>query len=349
MPDCAENEKGRQEPKPKDQSSFTLRARRDTGNPSTVRLARDWLLIDQRGINAGMATGLDKAKLQSFAAILASLIVAAAIGWAGSEKSVAAFGVPLFALCGAFSFGINWLVFIPAYALQTERYFDLTGTLTYLSLTACALVLNPGTDARGTLIALLIAVWAVRLGTFLFRRISRDGSDGRFDAIKPDFPWFLMTWTLQGLWVFLTLSCGLAALTSETRVQLGLTGGLGALLWLAGFALETTADRQKQAFRADPANRDRFITSGLWAWSRHPNYAGEILLWAGVALISLPVLSGWQYATLISPVFVYVLLTRISGIPMLESRAKRKWGTDPAYRAYKARTPALMLRPPRIE
>jgi steroid 5-alpha reductase family enzyme len=107
------------------------------------------------------------------------------------------------------------------------------------------------------------------------------------------------------------------------------------------------ADRQKRRFRADPNNRERFIQSGLWAWSRHPNYVGEITLWVGIAFIALPVLAGWQYVTLVSPVFVYVLLTRISGVPLLEDRSEKKWGGNPEYRAYRDRTPVLFPRPSR--
>jgi len=284
--------------------------------------------------------------LQPWLAIAAILVVGAAIAWAGSQGSTLALGVPLFAFCGAVAFALNWAVFVPAYAYQTERYFDLTGSLTYLTLVACGLAWGER-DARGLLLGGLVAVWALRLGSFLFLRIREAGADGRFDALKPDFARFLMTWTLQGLWVFLTLSCALAAITSVATKPLGVVAALGTAVWVAGFAIEVAADRQKSAFRADPAHRDRFITSGLWAWSRHPNYFGEILLWAGIALVAVPVLSGWQLATLISPVFVFVLLTRISGIPLLESRAKRKWGDDPAFIAYKERTPALVPRPPR--
>ena len=107
------------------------------------------------------------------------------------------------------------------------------------------------------------------------------------------------------------------------------------------------ADRAKSRFRDDPTNQGQFIQSGIWAWSRHPNYFGEILLWVGVAVVALPVLSGWRYATLISPVFVYFLLTRVSGIPLLESRGKKRWGDDPKYRAYRENTPVLVPRPPR--
>ena len=286
-----------------------------------------------------------KATAQVAFSIPLILLVAAAIGWAGSQGGQRVGGVPVFAFCGILCFVLNWLVFIHAYAAQTERYFDLTGSLTYLTVVACGVALG-NRDPRSLLLALLVGVWALRLGTFLFSRIRREGVDHRFDALKPDFARFLLTWTLQGLWVFLTVSCALAAITATAAQPLGALAALGTAVWIAGFAIETIADRQKAVFRADAANRDRFISTGLWAWSRHPNYCGEILLWIGVALIALPALSGWSLVTLISPVFVYLLLTRISGIPLLESRSHAKWGESPEYQAYKARTPVLWLRPP---
>jgi steroid 5-alpha reductase family enzyme len=283
--------------------------------------------------------------IQAVLSIPVSLAIAVAIGWAGSQGGERIGPVPVFALCGVVCFALNWLVFVPSYAAQTERYFDLTGSLTYLTVVACGVALG-SRDPRALLLALLVGVWALRLGSFLFARIRREGADRRFDDLKPDFARFLLTWTLQGLWVFLTLSCALAAIAAPTAKPLGALAVLGTAVWIAGFATEAIADRQKVVFRADPANRGRFITTGLWAWSRHPNYCGEILLWVGVALIALPALSGWSLVTLISPVFVYVLLTRISGIPPLESRSDAKWGDDPGYRAYKSRTPVLWLRPP---
>ena len=283
---------------------------------------------------------------QALVALPAILSIGAAIAWAGSQAGVQVFGWPLFALCGAVAFGVNWLLFIPAYWFQTERYFDLTGSLTYLTLVALALALGPA-DARGLLIGSLVALWAMRLGSFLFLRILEDGSDGRFDAIKPDFARLLMAWTLQGLWVFLTLSCGLAAMTASRAVPLAGHAWVGAALFVTGFTIETLADRQKRRFRKNPANEGRFITSGLWAWSRHPNYFGEIVLWVGISIIGLPALVGWQHATLVSPLFVFVLLTRISGIPLLEARAEKRWGDDPEFRTYTERTPTLVPRPPR--
>jgi steroid 5-alpha reductase family enzyme len=274
-------------------------------------------------------------------------VIAGTIVWAGSQHGIQVEGIPVLALCGIFAFAVNWLVFLPAYAFQTERYFDLTGSITYASLVVLALALQGEPDPRALLLGGLVIAWALRLGSFLFTRILRDGSDGRFDVLKPSFPRFFMTWTLQGLWVLLTASCALAAMTSSRALPLGGFAVVGALVWAAGFAIEALADQQKRRFRSDPANKGRFIRAGVWAWSRHPNYFGEIALWMGVAIIALPVLSGWQYATLISPVFVYVLLTRISGIPLLEARAKKNWGDDPEFQAYLERTPLLVPRPPR--
>jgi steroid 5-alpha reductase family enzyme len=261
--------------------------------------------------------------------------------------SPAAGGVPVFALCVGLAYLIQWIVFVPAYTLQSERFYDLTGALTYMSVTSLAVILSPEVDGRSLLLLALVIVWAGRLGTFLVRRVRRAGKDDRFDAIKSSFQRFLMTWTLQGLWVSLTLAAALAAITTMERKDLDAFALAGVLVWVAGFAVEATADAQKNRFRADPAHKGRFISSGLWAWSRHPNYFGEIVLWVGVAIIALPVLHGWQWVTLISPVFVTLLLTRVSGVPLLEKKADATWGGEADYKAYKARTPVLVPRPPR--
>lgn len=290
---------------------------------------------------------MTKDETQSVIATPLIIGVGAAIAWAGSQGGGTVGGLPVFALCGILAFGINWLVFVHAYRAQTERFFDLTGSLTYASLVVVALALADAPGPRSFLLGAMVIVWAARLGSFLFARIRRDGSDGRFDALKPSFPRFFMTWTLQGLWVFLTLACVLAAMTTARAVPLGAFAVLGSVVWSFGFSIEVIADRQKQRFRADPANSGRFIQSGVWAWSRHPNYFGEITLWFGAAIVAFPVLVGWQYATLISPLFVYLLLSRISGVPLLEARGQKKWGHDPEYQAYCERTPVLFPRVPR--
>ncbi len=279
--------------------------------------------------------------------IVASLIIAVLILTAGSQGSVSFGGYPLFALCGSIGFALHWAVFVPSYAFKTEHYFDLTGSLSYITTVAAAIVLNPSLDLRDLIICAMITVWALRLGSFLFWRIKKDGQDKRFIVMKTKFTWFLMTWTIGGLWVLVTMAAGLAALTSNITAELGLISYLGIALWLFGFVVEVTADNQKTEFRKNPDNRNRFITTGVWSWSQHANYFGEITLWFGLALVSLPVLSGWQLATLISPVFVYFLLTKVSGIPLLDRLAKQKWGTDSDYLSYTQATSKLLLWPPK--
>ena len=307
------------------------------------------VLISPQESNLQETPVMNNPTVEALIAIAAALLVAAGVAWAGSQSGLAIGGLPLFALAAVVAFVIQWVVFVPSYRAQTEKFYDITGSATYLTVVIGTLLLAGRLDARSLLLTLLVVIWAARLGTFLFRRIQKAGADTRFDDIKPSFVRFLMAWTLQGLWVFLTLSAALAAMTAASVPAFGVIGWVGLVVWVVGFALEAVADAQKQAFRSDPANTGRFIQSGLWGWSRHPNYFGEITLWTGIALIALPALSGWQYVTLISPVFVYFLLTRVSGIPMLESRADERWGDEPAYQAYKARTPVLFPKPPRGE
>ncbi|MGD8485299.1 MAG: DUF1295 domain-containing protein [Chloroflexota bacterium] len=293
--------------------------------------------------------GMGRAEWLSVFAVVAAIGVGLVTAFAGSQNGQLVGSIPVFALCVALAFIIQWVVFVPSYQRQTERYFDLTGSLTYISVTVAAVVLSPVRDERSLLLLVLVLIWAVRLGTFLFRRIQQAGKDDRFDALKPSPLRFLAVWTIQGLWVSLTLAAALAAITADTREPIGAFALLGLVIWIVGFGIEAVADWQKSRFRADPANRGRFIDSGLWAWSRHPNYFGEIVLWVGVAVIAVPVLSGLQWLTLISPLFVALLLTRISGVPMLERKSDERWGGQPDYEAYKSRTPVLIPRPPRAD
>lgn len=283
---------------------------------------------------------------RSAVGILICLLIAAAVVAAVSQANARYAAIPVVAICALIAFAIQWVAFIPAYLRQTEHFFDLIGSVSYLSVVMTALLLGGFTDGRSLLLAGMVFVWAIRLGTFLFMRISKDGSDGRFDTIKPNALRFLLTWTLQGLWVFLTLVAALTAIGSLERAPLGWTAAIGFVLWLFGFAVEAISDRQKRVHRQLPENQGQFIQTGLWSWSRHPNYFGEIVLWIGVAIVAAPNLSGWQWVAMVSPLFVFILLTRVSGVPLLEKRADEKWGKDPSYLAYKERTPVLFLRPP---
>jgi len=283
----------------------------------------------------------------SVGGIAGSSAVAAGTAWAIGHGSVHVLALPVAAWAMAAAFAMQWIAFVPAFVLRSERFYDLTGSVTYVTVAALALAAGRQIDARSLVVLVLIVVWAGRLGTFLALRVRAAGKDARFDSIKRSFVRFLLAWTLQGLWVSLTLSAALAAMTATARQPWGAWGWIGLCVWATGFGIEAVADEQKRRFRADPAHRGTFIDRGLWRWSRHPNYFGEIVLWVGVALVAVPVLTGWQWVGLISPLFVILLLTRISGIPLVEARADEKWGGQEDYEAYKRATSVLVPLPRR--
>lgn len=290
---------------------------------------------------------MKKEDAQSYAGALVAVLIAAGLALAGSQSSAAAFrGIPLFAVCVAIAFLVQWVAWVPSLLAGTEKYYDLTGSLTYATVVLTALVATGRYDTQSLLLTGLVLIWAFRLGLYLFRRVRRAGEDTRFREIKRSASRFLLAWTLQGLWVSFTAAAALAAITAERPGELGAVGILGLGVWALGFGFESVADLQKSRFAADPANRGRFITTGLWSLSRHPNYFGEIVIWIGIALIALPSLKGWGLLTLISPVFVAILLTRISGVPLLERAADEKWGGRDDYEEYKRSTPVLIPKLP---
>lgn len=238
-------------------------------------------------------------------------------------------------------FAIQFVVFLISFFLKTEHFYDLTGGITYISVVLFALYQQHLTEVlnlRSIILASLILIWALRLSSFLFLRIKKAGKDRRFNQIKTSFTRFMLAWTLQGFWVFMCTLPAITTFASESK-PMDIYLILGTLLWFFGFFIEVTADRQKSAFNRDPKNHGKFISTGLWSISRHPNYVGELLLWTGISIISFPTFEGFQYLALISPFFTYLLLTRVSGVNLLEASADKKWGASEAYQKYKKNTP----------
>ena len=243
------------------------------------------------------------------------------------------------------AFLIHWLFFIPAYLLKTEKFFDLTGSLTYISIMVYVVYTkNNLQEQLGSIIlASLVILWAVRLGSFLFLRIKKAGEDKRFREIKTSFARFFLLWTISGMWVSFCSMCALTAIASNDGVILNNIFYIGLVTFIIGLSIEIIADSQKTKFRNDPKNKDKFINEGLWAKSRHPNYVGEITLWAGVAIMSFSSLEGWQYVSLISPIFTYLLLVYVSGVPQLTASGQKKWGHLESYQDYIKNTPTLIF------
>jgi len=259
--------------------------------------------------------------------LLVILLIGAGVSFAGGHNGSTINGLPVFVVCGVWAFIINWLVFIPS------------------NFAGLALYLTPELSTRAKIAAAMVAIWALRLGTFLFIRISQDGHDDRFDEIKINPSRFFIAWTIQGLWALVTAACALAIITGANTAEIGPIGFLGIAIWFIGFVIEVVADSQKRAFRKDPSNKGKFINTGLWSWSRHPNYFGEMTLWFGMAIMALPVLSGFQFVTLISPFFVMFLLIKVSGIPTLAKKSKERWGDNADYQAYVRNTSRLIPLP----
>lgn len=240
------------------------------------------------------------------------------------------------------SFITHWLLFIPAYVFKTEKFYDLTGTISYISIVLYVLLssTNGIINYGNIIVSSLIIMWTLRLGIFLFIRIKKAGEDKRFREIKKSFSWFFMAFTISGMWVSICAICALTGISNGIELT-GVTY-IGIVIFIFGFALEIISDNQKTNFRKIEYNKDKFITTGLWKYSRHPNYLGEIVLWTGVAIISYSSLEAYQMFTLVSPIFTYLLLVKVSGINLLEKSGEKKWGHLESYKSYKENTPRLI-------
>jgi len=245
------------------------------------------------------------------------------------------------------SFLLQWTLFIPAYFFQTEKFYDISGSINYISIVIYIYYNNyitHGFNLGNLILSFLIFLWATRLGIFLFLRIQNDGEDKRFRSIKPSPAKFFMTWTLQATWVSICSLCALTGISSDSGIIINNLFFIGLTFFVLGFFIEVVADSQKTKFRKNPKNKNTFINSGLWAYSRHPNYLGEIFIWIGISVISFSSLFNLQFAALISPIFTYVLLVYVSGVRLLEASGKEKWGHLKSYKEYIKKTPRLLFK-----
>lgn len=244
------------------------------------------------------------------------------------------------------SIGINLAMFLVAFRRQTDKLTDISYALSFVVLAVVGLAMNRP-SATKLLIASMVAMWAGRLGGYLLVRIQRIGRDKRFDGMRTHFWSFGRFWLLQGVSVWAISLAALLALASRD-VLFYPVSLLGVMIWAVGLTIEAVADRQKFAFINDPANKGKWIDSGVWRYSRHPNYFGEIMVWLGIFLAAVPTLSGAAMGlAAVSPMFIVALLLFVSGVPPLERSADLRWGKDPAYQAYKARTSLLIPLPPK--
>ena len=285
--------------------------------------------------------------IKEYSISLICVLIAFLVSLASSQNGVSYNNYPISIICMALSFIIHWLVFIPSYFYKTEKFYDITGTVAYLSILLTTaylinLVNDEGILLRSIISIIFVMIWAIRLGIFLFKRVIKVGEDKRFEHAKKSFSKFLMFFNISALWVFLTIVNVLTMIINNSDSVTDLFFIIGFKIVIIGFIIEVVADMQKRKFRTNISNKGQFISSGLWSISRHPNYFGEMMIWVGMSFATIPILIGWQFITLISPIFVIFLLTKVSGINLLEASANDKWGADKNYQDYKDKTSVLI-------
>lgn len=240
-------------------------------------------------------------------------------------------------------------MFVIAYYFKTDKLTDISYALTFVTLAVIGLI-NSNGNVPSIILTLMICVWAARLGIYLLKRIRKIGKDDRFDGKREKFWSFLGFWLLQGatVWVVMLPSSMFYSNQSVEVSIISIASIFGIGIWLTGLVIETIADYQKYKFINDINNKGKWIDVGLWKYSRHPNYFGEIMLWFGVYLFTLSGLDSVQALVgLIGPLYIATLILFVSGLPLLEKSADKRWGEDQNYQLYKKQTSVLVLLPNR--
>ena len=232
--------------------------------------------------------------------------------------------------------------FLFGFFRQSDKVTDLTYAVSFIVGSVLVMVVSGHYSLGNIVLVGMIGIWGLRLAGYLFRRIQQMGHDHRFDDMRPSPVRLGGFWTLQTITIWIVLlptSLFIAAAGTESLSALQY---IGIVLWFFGFVMETVADAQKTSFKSSPGNKGRFVRTGLWTSLRHPNYTGEILVWIGLFLFTIPALSGIQFAAVVSPIWIAFLLIFVSGIPLLEKSWEKRYGGDPEWEAYKKRSDRLL-------
>ena len=278
--------------------------------------------------------------------IILTILIPSSLSLLISDNSISINGYPVLLYCVLISFTIHLIIFIPSAIMKNEKFYDFTGMIAYLSIIIFAIqqkyIQIHSIDIYSLVLSLLISIWTLRLGIFLFYRVLKVGEDIRFKDVKNNALKFFVWFSISSLWVSLTTMAAMNVVTSKNYNQDLTLLCIGTIIWIIGFLFEIISDYQKIKFKNNASNKNKFIDSGLWSISRHPNYFGEIILWIGIYIITLPSTSGLEYLGIISPLFVIVLLNKVSGINLLEASADKRWGSSKEYQKYKKITPKLI-------
>ncbi|XP_011650783.1 uncharacterized protein LOC101219154 isoform X4 [Cucumis sativus] len=252
------------------------------------------------------------------------------------------------AITAIVTIGYQLSFFIITALLKFDKVTDFAGSTNFVILAVLTLVLKGSWHFRQVILSVLVVAWGLRLGFFLLMRILQWGEDRRFDEMRSNLGKLAVFWIFQAVWVW-TVSLPVTVVNaSNHNPSLRAADVIGWIMWLIGFLIEATADQQKLRFKSSPENRGKWCNVGLWKVSRHPNYFGEIFLWWGIFVASIPVLKGAEWLVILGPIFLTLLLLFVSGIPLLEESADKKFGNVTEYVHYKRKTSPLIPLPPAI-
>jgi steroid 5-alpha reductase family enzyme len=233
-------------------------------------------------------------------------------------------------------------------ALRRNDVADIAWGIGFIVMAVSAMVFTENVTPRGLLITCIVVLWGVRLSSHVFLRNLGKQEDPRYRKWRKDWGKhaviraFFQVFLLQGVLIII-ISLPVTIVITAERSPLSLLDILGVCIWFVGFAFETVGDYQLMRYKRNPANQGKIMTQGLWRYTRHPNYFGEVALWWGVYLIAVSVPLGW--ATILGPITITCLILKVSGIPLLEERYK----DNPEFQMYKRRTSAFFPLPHRKE
>jgi steroid 5-alpha reductase family enzyme len=238
------------------------------------------------------------------------------------------------------------MMFLIAVIMKRNDIVDIAWGLGFIMVAVLSLLLVPGFHWRRCYVSLLVVIWGLRLAIHILMRNRGKREDFRYAKWRKDWGrnWalrsYLQVFLLQGFFI-LTITYPLIIISQSVLDGPNLLDIFGGLVWLTGFFFEAVGDAQLLAFKKDPASKGKIMITGLWRYTRHPNYFGESAMWWGIWIILLS--NRFGYLGILSPVIITILLRYVSGVPMLE----KKYQNDPLFQDYAIRTSAFIPLPPR--
>jgi len=252
----------------------------------------------------------------------------------------------------AFLICLGWQIcfFIVASITKSDKVTDFAYGTNFAGLGAILFAVGQVYSARNIIVLTFLILWGFRLALYLLARVIKEGKDSRFDDTRDNFFKFAAFWALQCCTVWIISIPHTLLYSLPLAPELGWQDGIGIGLWVIGITIETIADFQKFHFKNQPENRKRMCTIGLWRYSRHPNYFGELLCWWGIWALCTRAydFNGnlWFYWSVVGPLYLGTILIFGSGIPTLEKPWNDKYGTERSFREYKESVPPLIMFPP---